>query len=54
MNAMTIETEPMNPQAAAALRAEQRRRARRSGFVFASIAIAFFVGIIIKISFFGI
>jgi hypothetical protein len=49
-----IQTEPMDPADAARLRAEQRARARRSGIVFGSIAIAFFFGIIVKIAFFGI
>jgi TRAP-type C4-dicarboxylate transport system permease small subunit len=37
-----------------AFKAIQRRNARRTGLIFASIAIAFFFGIIIKISFFGV
>ncbi len=49
-----IRTEPMNAADAARLRAEQRQRARRGGFVFATIAAAFFVGIIVKIAFFGV
>ncbi|CAN5245332.1 hypothetical protein BH09PSE6_BH09PSE6_30300 [soil metagenome] len=44
----------MDPQDGARVRAEQRRQAVRSGLVFGSIAIAFFIGIIVKIAFFGI
>ncbi|CAN5507451.1 hypothetical protein BH10PSE17_BH10PSE17_38650 [soil metagenome] len=51
---MTVDTTTMDPAEGARLRAEQRRKALRSGLVFGSIAIAFFIGIIVKIAFFGI